>query len=73
MKLWILKRIDRPDWDEMAGMVVRALDETAARGLAATEAGNEGFVVWLAAATASCEELTTDGEPEVIIMDFNAG
>lgn len=68
VKLWLLRAMVTR-WDYMEGCVVRAEDETAARALAAEDAGDEGPEHWLTEAT--CEEITADGEPGLLIMDFH--
>lgn len=75
MKLWLLCRHeDEPTWDVADGFVVRAETEEQARAIAAKRAGDEGSQVWLRySAGSTCEELTADGEPGIILRDYNAG
>ncbi len=75
MHLWLLKRRDTETvgWDETRGVVVRANTEFGARELAATACGDEGLGTWRNASRTSCEVLTADGEPAVILIDFKAG
>lgn len=75
-------------YDVCMGSVVRAEDEAAARAIAADSgAGDENYwrdpasVVdgrnrsspWLDPSLSSCTELTADGPPGLLLMDFNAG
>ncbi len=77
MKLWLLRpqneRDDRWDWDCAYGFVVRAATEDHARRYAAGQAGDEGEDTWMSQAVTTCEELTQDGDPGVVLQDFNAG
>lgn len=75
MKLWLLKRIGRTDWDEYAGFVVRAATEDDARAVArqGTEPWEDENACWLDPAQASCTELLATGEPGVILDSFKAG
>lgn len=69
-------------WDCAYGFVVRAEDERSARELVATArdrddwrctTGDESPEAWRDAALTSCDELTGEGGPEIIIRDFVAG
>ena len=77
MKLWRLETIeDRGIWNIHVGFVIRAADEAEARRIAEKEAEEEwqrapGY--WLDASRSSCEAVAVDGEPAVILADFNAG
>ncbi len=76
MKLWLLKRDDKatPTWDATFGFVVRADEESEARELAATDPGDEGKGPWLDPAATACVCIGEgDGEPGIILRDFNAG
>lgn len=88
MKLWLLRPIDEnagpwaPTYDLMFGFVIRAETEQQAREIAEENGGcenEEGYyssalkVVWCDSALVSCVELTAEGEPGVVIHDFNAG
>jgi hypothetical protein len=55
----------------MFGFVIRAKSESAARTLAAEQAGDEGPEAWLSPRSATCAELHADGNPEVIMADYN--
>lgn len=74
MKLWLLKRPygAQPVYDATDGVVVRAESEAGARNIASNYHGDEGVGVWLTDEV-TCEELTADGEPGMILQDFNAG
>jgi len=77
MKLWVLRPVNEetapwmPWFDRMFGFVIRAKSESAARKLAAEQAGDEGPEAWLSPESASCTELQTDGEATVIMQDYN--
>ena len=65
-----------PWYDKTFGFVVRAETEADARSIATENAGNEishlneGVgTAWLDAKYSTCVELTTDGEPGLIIED----
>lgn len=73
MKLFLLKRKTEPDYDEFGGFVLRADSSKIARYTAASKSGDEGANTWLDEGLTSCEELTSDGEPGIILRDFNAG
>lgn len=83
MKLWRLQpQEDRPEghdpwatrYDCCYGFVVRAPDETAARRLAsAAMIGDERPGAWLDPCLSECRELTTEGDPEVLLRDFLHG
>lgn len=80
MKLWILKRdLKEIGYDEAAGFVVRAESEEKARRIVAEAEypkdgpGDEGGKFWLDRGLTSCDELPTEGAPDIILRDFNAG
>jgi hypothetical protein len=85
MKLWLLReREGLPDtkaqnpwlitYDCTYGLVVRAATAEEARAIAAEHSvGAEGKRAWLDATFSTCEELTTQGTPGVILTDFHAG
>lgn len=80
MKLWLLRPIKihgdslwNQWYDKAFGFVVRANTEQEARELANEESGDEVYDepdVWLKQEFTLCEELTTQGESEVILRDF---
>lgn len=80
MKLWLLQPVPtlpdttdgnpwRPWWDKAFAFVVRAATEREARELANTNAGDEGRV-WANPDYTCCEELTAEGDSEIVIRDF---
>ena len=77
MKLWILRPVNEasepwaPWFDCTFGFVIRGETETAARTLAAEQAGDEGPAAWLSPDSATCAELQADGSPGVIMGDYN--
>ena len=79
MKLWILRPVNEeaapwmPWFDRMFGFVIRANSESAARALAAEQAGDEGPEAWLSADSAVCAELRAEGHEGVIMEDYNPG
>lgn len=73
MKLWVLQQFAPVGWDEAAGFVIRAKDETAARAFASRNALDEGPLTWQNASFSSCEELTAKGHAAVVLRDAKAG
>ena len=87
MYLWILRPIEglldddcpvegnpwEGFWDRQHGVVVRAVDEAAARALAASTKGDERSVAWLEARWSSCALLPEVGPAEVVLVDFCRG
>lgn len=74
MKLWLIKRTDigtgYSHYDETYEVLVRAEDEDTARAVATdTMPEWDGFK----RAPFTVTEVTTEGEPEVIIVDFLNG
>lgn len=84
MKLWILKpnsnlqSHDNPwntQYDKIYGFVVRAENQEEARKLAQGQCGSEGFfkgqriAPWLTLLYTSCEELRSEGEQGIVLMD----
>ena len=77
MKLYLLRPVKawKPWYDSAFGFVVRAENEEDARRLCASEQGDEAGWgrekrPWEDPDLTTCVELTTDGQPEVIIRDF---
>lgn len=77
MKLWKLYRLDAEftsHYDENQGFVVRAETEQQAREIASKRLfGDEDPEMWLYARFSSCVEITLDGSPEIILVDYLAG
>lgn len=73
MKLFVLERKTRIGYDESDKFVVRAEDEISARNLAAKNAGAEGPAEWLENWKSTCDELSSEGSPGIIVNSFNAG
>jgi hypothetical protein len=77
MRLWILRPVDEemepwaPWFDCTFGFVIRGESESAARRLAAEQAGDEGGQAWLSPDSATCTELQADGSAEFIMSDYN--
>lgn len=76
MRLWLIERTDDTDYDETDAILVRAVDEGAARAMALAphphypaEQEHEGF----RPDNLKITEVTAEGEPEVIIVDFLRG
>lgn len=61
-----------PWFDKAFGFVVRAENEPKARQIAAYNCGDEGEDAWVNPKLSSCEILTADGEPGMIIQDFHS-
>jgi len=80
MKLWLLRPAKEkkggpwdPWFDKSFGFVVRAETEEKAREIADDNAGDENRDAkhpWLKSRYASCEELTPNGEEDLIMKDF---
>jgi len=83
MKLWdIGMRVDLPKtvrdqhwgYDCTYAAVIRAKSEQEAREIASKSlSGDQGNAVWLDEALTDCSEVTQDGEPGVLIVDFLSG
>lgn len=72
--LYILKlRPSNEAYDCAYGFVVRTKTPNHARKLASSMAGCEGQNSWLSSKFSSCRILKSEGSPEVILRDFNAG
>jgi hypothetical protein len=71
MKLWQLRSIT-PVPDTAIGFIVRAETELSARRYASEDARAEVGFAWLDDKLTACEELTPEGEPGVVMADFNA-
>lgn len=69
-----------PWYDTAAGFVIRAETETAARAIATRNAGNEigmrwrqhKWHAWADPTYSTCEELTADGDADVVLCDFKS-
>lgn len=82
MKLWLLRPITKkkggpwdPWYDKSFGFVIRAETEEKAREIADDNAGDENHDdnhPWLKTRYASCTELLSNGEEELIIRDFSS-
>jgi hypothetical protein len=85
MKLYILEPINRPSpfipdnsernpWDpwynKVFGFLIRANDEIEARRIAADNSKEEGEDAWLNSLHSKCEELSIDGDVNLIMRDF---
>lgn len=76
MKIWLIKRMERADYDEFNAKVIAAHDEANARHLAAINTGGEGTEPWLAEGRSMVTEIgmAKDYEHEQVILEsFNAG
>ncbi len=73
MKLYVLRRLDAPDYDEQAGIIVRAASATEARLIAADNAGLEGPEVWKSRDSASVRAIHLRGKAGVVLRDFRHG
>lgn len=60
-------------YDYVSGLVVRAVSEHVARYYAAESSGDEGRGLWFDPSRSTCVELTGEGEPGLVLRDFNAG
>jgi hypothetical protein len=75
VNLYLLRRTDRIGYDELAGVVVAAYSEKAARSLAADANCDEGAAIWSEPSTTV--ELIGRAVPglpsRIVLRDFNAG
>lgn len=74
--LYLLRRLKTrrtPTYDCSDGFVIRAVSEAHARVLASRTNGGEGPETWTDPLRSTCEVLRADGEPGVVLSDFNAG
>lgn len=71
MKLWILARATKVEYDEFYEFLVRAETSEEARKLAYTR--DQTPDRWLASWATTCVEVTPEGTPEILIEVFNAG
>jgi len=72
MAIYLLSRIEAPDYDEYDAKVVIARTDKHARKLANQLVGDEGYI-WEDPAQVECELIDHYGEPCVILESFNAG
>ena len=72
MALWLLERKDEAGYDEAAGFVISADDETSAREIAFSNGGDENRSFWLDSGHVSCREITKREDSGVILRDFKA-
>ena len=61
-----------PWYDKAFGFVVRATNVQEARAFAANEAGDEGKKAWRDPYYTTCELLSNEGDPGVVMIDFHA-
>jgi len=72
MKLFLLTAKSDVGYDCNYGFVIRAATPLEARMMANEKAQDEGRI-WDNPELADCQELTAEGEPEIILGDFNRG
>jgi hypothetical protein len=73
--IYKLTRIEMVYYDEADCFIVIAPTEHAARVLASTGAGDEGYTAWLDSAKSSCEMIGAGDEsqaPCIVCRSFNA-
>jgi hypothetical protein len=74
MNIYLLTSLEGCDYDETAGLVVRASSPRAARALAGTHCSTlDAPGRWASTARSSCTLLKPSGKPTVILTDFRAG
>jgi len=76
MKLWILEPVEDSDkwmpwYDKAFGFIVRAECEEDARAIAANDHRDEGKEAWLSNESSTCQQLTDEGEPEMVMSDVH--
>ena len=70
--LYLLKLLDAT-WEYTDSFVVRAVSTLEARRLASQNARCEGPEVWMDGLKSTCQELSQDGRPEVVIRHTRYG
>jgi hypothetical protein len=70
MKLWLIKAVEDTGYCMNQNVVVRAETEKKARNIAAED---DRSYNWRLPSFATCEELLSDGQPGIIIVDNNEG
>lgn len=78
MKLWVLRlnrelKLRESAYDRYYGFIVRAENEKVAREMATEEAKFNPTPNDWKSTDFSCEELTAEGEAEIVSSDFNRG
>ena len=73
MPLYLLEQIGHVDYDETAGLVVRAKNEAGARELASMKSGDEDPGIWTDETASTCRLVKFSGAPTVILQDVNKG
>lgn len=73
MKVWIIRRIGRTNYDQHDGHVVLAPSEESAREIIATASGIEQPNIWRSRAFSTCLEVDAITEPGIVLSSFNAG
>lgn len=72
MALYLLHRLNRVDWDENEGFVIRAPNSQKAREMANAEFAAEG-AIWEDHDLVACDKISVSGMNCVILKSFNAG
>ncbi len=67
MKIYLVTRTDKVDWDEYAAWVVKARDKKEALELCNWSVGSR------VKPNAIIEEIKLEGEPKAILGDYHAG
>jgi hypothetical protein len=73
MKLWLIERIGKVDWDQHIGFVVRASNESEARALADSKSCSDEKGDFLNQEKSFCIEIPQDGEAGLILDSYKAG
>lgn len=73
MRLFVLRRNDKPRYDEYDTFVIRAKSHKHARQMASESHADEGPDIWLDELLTTCETLPTKGALAIIVGSFNAG
>lgn len=71
--LWLLRRKDQVEWDEVAAIVIATCSAPRARKLAAAECGSEGSDTWTNPQLTSCCRLPTNTREGVVLVDYRNG
>jgi len=73
-RLYLLKTLAHPDYDEARAFVVSAPCSLHARAFAADNCGDEGPTVWTDSTRSTCDRIDDDVPAAgVVIRDFHAG
>lgn len=74
MKLWLIERDDRASYGQFQAFVIRAENHVHALGLAVARMLEGDYrdqaCRWMEWSGITCREITTEGDPGVILVDY---